>query len=191
MKVRINIEKNMSMGLEIPEGTEYKFMEMVLRNVRLLHRGSNYQFNLRDALMNPQAFVRFEDKKVTEQEITEDIEEVTEEPEEEHELFAVSSSKGPHVYKGFLYIKCKHCGAIKGFNAKKPLTGYACTECGEITELDDLEPLRVQCECGGDFRYMTNIDADMFDMACIRCGTPVTMMHNKKKHIYTTIKEQE
>lgn len=190
MKVRINIEKNMSMGLEIPEGTEYKFMEMVLRNVRLLHRGSNHQFNLRDALMDPQVFTHFEDK-VTEQEIKEDIEEVTGEPEEEHELFAVSSFKEPHAYKGFLYIKCKHCGAIKGFNAKKPLTGYACTECGEITELDDLEPLRVQCECGGDFRYMTNIDADMFDVECLRCGTPVSVIHNKKKHMYTIIKEQE
>lgn len=26
MKVRINIEKNMSMGLEIPEGTEFRRM---------------------------------------------------------------------------------------------------------------------------------------------------------------------
>lgn len=36
-------------------------------------------------------------------------------------------------------------------------------------------PLRVACECGARFNYMTNIVTQRMDVACYRCGAPVAV----------------
>lgn len=53
--------------------------------------------------------------------------------------------------------------------------------------LHDLKPLYVNCQCGQKFKYMTNMDEDMFDVKCIECGNPVAVLWNSKKMIYQTI----
>lgn len=91
-------------------------------------------------------------------------------------------------YSGFLYIKCKNCGKVRGFNSKIKIDKYICSECGEATEfIDDLKPLRVRCECGEKFNYFTNMADEMFDIPCLGCGTPVAVKHNDKKDMYETI----
>lgn len=92
-------------------------------------------------------------------------------------------------YKGFLYIRCPDCGNEKGFCSKNGIHGIHCDECGcnkEFTE--PLIPMYVNCECGGNFRYMTNKKEEMFDMTCIECGAPVPMKYNGKKNCYETIR---
>lgn len=88
-------------------------------------------------------------------------------------------------YTGFLYIKCHKCGKIRGF-CTKGITEYRCG-CGHITPLHDLKPLYVNCQCGKNFKYMTNMDSNMFDVNCIECGGPVAVSWNAKKMIYQTI----
>ena len=90
-------------------------------------------------------------------------------------------------YKGFLYIKCEECGEVRGFCAKELIRASRC-KCGHETELKDLNPLHVHCECGRQFKYMTNMDEFLFDINCIDCGSPVPVKWNKNKRLYETIK---
>ena len=89
-------------------------------------------------------------------------------------------------YRGFLYIKCRECGEIKGFCAKHNLTESRC-KCGAITPLADLHRMYVNCQCGNQAKYNTNMEMDMFDVDCIKCGSPVAVSWNAKKMIYQTI----
>lgn len=91
-------------------------------------------------------------------------------------------------YKGFMYIKCPECGHIRGFNMKKPADHFHCDSCGKRTVFaDPLVPLWVFCECGKQFRYMTNMDEPMFDINCLECGAPVAVKWNEKERVYETI----
>lgn len=117
MKVRVNIEKKMSLTMEIPEGSEYRFMEKILQHARIVSKV--HPFDLRGALEDPLVFAHSATEESTcdydttgeltcdfddaenEQENTEDAAESV--PAEEY-------TEEPHAYKGFLYIKCRHCG---------------------------------------------------------------------------------
>ena len=90
--------------------------------------------------------------------------------------------KKPEGYKGFLIIRCQHCGTIKGFCGKVPITEYSCRECGEKTPLDRMIPAYINCEkCGGRFKYRTNIDThEPIPFSCLSCQAPVDLQLNKK-----------
>ena len=81
--------------------------------------------------------------------------------EEEQEKVAVEETENApdekKKVKGFVYIKCIHCGAISGRCLKNQADHFTCPECGKETELDDLRELSVNCECGKRFFYQTNI----------------------------------
>lgn len=95
-----------------------------------------------------------------------------------------------YYYRGFLYIECRKCGAIHGFNTKPEIGEYICNKCGGVTPFDEpLKELYVNCECGKRFKYMTNLQSDMFDIRCINCGQPVPVGYNWKKEIYQTIRD--
>lgn len=98
----------------------------------------------------------------------------------------------PHhglAYKGFIYWKCGKCGAVRGFCLKKESRECHCVSCEEDLPFDEpLKPLYVNCECGRSFKYMTNMDEEMFDVDCINCGSPVPVKWNGHKEIYETIK---
>lgn len=92
-------------------------------------------------------------------------------------------------YRGFLYIKCAECGATKGFHMKKESDHYHCDSCGARTEFENpLVLLWVNCECGGKFRYWTNMTDPIFDMSCLDCGAPVAVQWNEHKELYETIR---
>lgn len=95
-----------------------------------------------------------------------------------------------YYYRGFLYIECRKCGAIHGFNTKEEIGEYICRKCGGVTPFDEpLKELYVNCECGKRFKYMTNLQSDMFDIRCINCGQPVPVGYNWKKEIFQTIRD--
>lgn len=89
-------------------------------------------------------------------------------------------------YKGFLIVKCKACGKIKGFCAKTPMTTFRCS-CGEETPLSHMRKAYVTCKCGGHFRYRTNITDEYFDFSCLSCGSPVDMFWNAKKRTFESM----
>ena len=90
-------------------------------------------------------------------------------------------------YKGFLFIKCEHCGETRGFNAKVPIDEYKCSECGGKTKLKGLRPAYLDCECGKHWKYQTSETADVLTINCINCGQPVDMMLNARRTAYTSI----
>lgn len=92
----------------------------------------------------------------------------------------------PEEYRGFLLIKCKHCGKLKGFCTKTPITEFTC-ECGEKTALHDLKPAYLKCKCGGQYKYKTNVTDETFDYNCLNCGSPVDMELNSRRNTYVTI----
>lgn len=92
----------------------------------------------------------------------------------------------PEEYKGFLLIKCEHCGKLKGFCAKTPIREYSC-ECGGKTELHDLKVAHLNCKCGNHYKYKTNITEERFDYKCLNCGSPVDMELNSRRNTYVTI----
>ena len=90
-------------------------------------------------------------------------------------------------YKGFLLIKCGHCGETRGFCAKQPIDEYRCNECGEKTKLTGLRRMFMDCECGRHSRYYTNETADVVTHNCIECGAPVDMMLNARRTTYVSL----
>lgn len=90
-------------------------------------------------------------------------------------------------YSGFLYVECDHCGSVKGFCAKEKLSYYKCGQCGGKTKLTDMVKLYLNCECGSNTRYLTNLTDEAFDVNCINCGAPVSVKYNAKKKCYETI----
>lgn len=94
------------------------------------------------------------------------------------------------MYKGFIHWKCKKCGAIRGFCLKKESKGVHCMSCGDDSLFE--EPLKLmyaKCECGQSYKYMTNMDEEMFDMNCMNCGAPIPIKWNGHDMCYQTIKD--
>ena len=94
-------------------------------------------------------------------------------------------SESAEGYKGFLYIKCPVCEREKGFCVKNGITDYEC-ECGHKTHFEDLKPMYVHCDCGKDFKYLTNMDQDTFNYKCINCGDIDKIRPNKRGPASTT-----
>ncbi len=95
----------------------------------------------------------------------------------------------PDMYKGFLYIKCPSCGKIRGFCAVTAIDSYFCPECKTKSPFEHkLAPLWVQCECGGKFKYFTNLTENMFDIPCLDCKAPVAVCYNEKRRAYQSIR---
>lgn len=94
----------------------------------------------------------------------------------------------PEEYKGFLLIKCEHCGKIKGFCAKTPIRDFSC-ECGGKTELHDLKMAYLHCKCGSNWKYKTNVTEEKFEYNCLNCGSPVDMELNSRRNTYVTISD--
>lgn len=92
----------------------------------------------------------------------------------------------PEEYKGFLLIKCKHCGKLKGFCAKTPIREFSC-ECGGKTELHDLKMAHLHCKCGSYWKYKTNVTEEKIEYNCLNCGSPVDMELNSRRNTYVTI----
>lgn len=98
--------------------------------------------------------------------------------------------KEEYTYKGFLYIKCKHCGAIKGFCSKHPLSFYKCDCCGETTEFNDERMVKmiIDCvNCGSHFEYHTNIREDEILYDCIKCQSPVDLVYNARRRQFNSL----
>lgn len=113
------------------------------------------------------------------------------EEEERNDIpeFISPSENEPEQYRGFLLIRCEHCGKIRAYCSNYPVTYHKC-ECGHKTDLHDLKPLYANCECGQRSYYRTNIEDPILDVNCISCGAPVAVEWNAKKKRYGTIKEQ-
>ena len=90
-------------------------------------------------------------------------------------------------YKGFLYITCDSCGNTKGFCSKQDLTFFKC-DCGAKTTLTDLKVMRVKCECGKEFKYLTNSKEHIIiNFSCLGCGSPIDLEFHEKRQEYVTI----
>lgn len=100
---------------------------------------------------------------------------------------AEQTSDEPEEYKGFLLIKCEHCGKLRGFCTKTPISKTTC-DCGHAIELHDLKALHLECgKCGGKFTYKTNADTEELEYPCLQCGSPVDMVLNRRGTTYVTV----
>lgn len=85
-------------------------------------------------------------------------------------------------YKGFMLIKCQHCGELKGFCAKTPIDTYTCS-CGGKTPIQKMAPAVAKCECEKNWSYQTNADNQMLEINCFECGSPIDLKWNLHKGI--------
>ena len=113
-------------------------------------------------------------------------------PEEEDDVRSVATqelapSEKPKGYEGFLYLECPHCGRRRAFCSRYPLKYYKCDSCGKKTDLHDLVQMFLNCECGRNSAYLTNVTDEILDVNCIDCGMPVAVQYNAKKKLYETI----
>ncbi|MDO4439234.1 MAG: hypothetical protein Q4B86_07320 [Eubacteriales bacterium] len=98
----------------------------------------------------------------------------------------IDLKEGP--YKGFLLIKCDGCGKLYGFHAKQVTYSAICNECGEVTLLEKMRPVHLECDnCGHYYSYLTNIRTREFTYRCNNCESPVDMELNLKKMRYHTL----
>lgn len=91
-----------------------------------------------------------------------------------------------HGYTGFLLIRCEHCGEVRGFCAKKPIETYFCNHCKGKTVLRDIKLMYQECECGGSFKYRTNLTEKYVANKCLHCGRLVEMRLNGRGTTYVT-----
>lgn len=94
---------------------------------------------------------------------------------------------GQKPYRGFLLMRCRECGKLRGFHAKVPITEYRC-ECGGVTPVANLRPLHLRCKCGKHFMYRTNVVEDTLTYGCLACGAPVDLEYNPKSDSYETVR---
>ena len=103
----------------------------------------------------------------------EPAETVGEEPPQEEE----EPSKDGNAIMGFSHIRCEHCGAEKTFCARNWLSKYTCERCGQVTRLrGHIHPARAVCKCGNRSIYSTNAEESAFDIPCVVCGAPMSVV---------------
>lgn len=93
--------------------------------------------------------------------------------------------------KGFVYMVCGKCGARRSFNLKEPSDYGYCKKCGGKTLLSkqSIRGVKVECECGKTYHYITNAQDDLLEIDCIECGTPMCVEYNKKTNRYENIRD--
>ena len=105
--------------------------------------------------------------------VPEPAEAVGEEPPQEEE----EPSKDGNAILGFSHIRCEHCGAEKTFCARNWLSKYTCERCGQVTRLrGHIHPARAVCKCGNRSIYSTNAEESAFDIPCVVCGAPMSVV---------------
>lgn len=97
---------------------------------------------------------------------------------------------GSWKYKGFLLIKCQHCGKLKGLCAKIPIDTYICG-CGGKTPIQNLVNATAVCECGKKWSYRTNANDQMIEVNCIQCGSPIDLKWNARRGMYVTLRDRD
>ena len=103
----------------------------------------------------------------------EPAEAVSEEPPQGEE----EPSKDGNAILGFAHIRCEHCGAEKTFCARSWLSKYTCERCGQVTRLrGHIHPARAVCKCGNRSIYSTNAEESAFDIPCVVCGAPMSVV---------------
>lgn len=93
-------------------------------------------------------------------------------------------------FRGFLHLKCEHCGEDKTFNAKYPMTFFKCEECGKETKLERYTKIFATCECGKRSTYRTNIlgeEGMCFDINCFDCRSPIAVKFNSHTKVFESI----
>ena len=99
--------------------------------------------------------------------------------------FRAGKDEGNVGEKGFMLIKCESCGEIRSFFSRKRITYNRC-QCGCYTDLYNLKPAYQKCQCGKEFKYMTNLTDDTISGRCVECGRTVTMQINSRGTAYVT-----
>ncbi len=105
---------------------------------------------------------------------------------EVHHQEEKSESSEPEYMKGFIICKCEKCGKVKAYCIKENRCSGRC-ECGHETDFHDMKPVFLNCKCGKEFKYMTNLQTAEFTHKCIECGSEVKLKLNARKTAYTTI----
>lgn len=111
----------------------------------------------------------------------EPAETVGEEPPQEEE----EPSKDGNAILGFSHIRCEHCGAEKTFCAKGWHSKYTCDRCGQVTSLRGrVHTAKASCKCGNKSVYATNVEESAFDIPCVVCGAPMSVVWVPGKNRY-------
>ena len=94
-------------------------------------------------------------------------------------------SKDGNAILGFSHIRCEHCGAEKTFCAKSWYSKYTCDRCGQVTRLrGHVHPAKATCKCGNKTVYSTNVEESAFDIPCVVCGAPMSVVWTPGKNRY-------
>ena len=113
---------------------------------------------------------------------------VLQQPETESMEKLLDIEMGEEAYSGFLYIKCEKCGTSRGYCSKEKIR-YSSCRCGHNTPLSGLKPMYV--ECGGRFKYLTNMNEAQFETDCLQCGAPIDLELNSRRNSYVTMKDKK
>lgn len=98
------------------------------------------------------------------------------EPDPQNDQAPEPAPEPDRAHSGFLMIRCEECGKVTGTCVRNPITDFRCS-CGHSTHLrGTLRPLEYTCKCGSRFRYRTNLEDEVVEIDCFKCGAPVTMI---------------
>ena len=78
-------------------------------------------------------------------------------------------------WSGFVHIRCDHFHKESTVCLRTPTRRYECRECGNTMDLPNATVAYINCECGFNGRYITNVTDWFFDIPCAQCGRPNTV----------------
>lgn len=92
---------------------------------------------------------------------------------------------GIKPWQGFAHVLCPWCGAEDSFCLRQPTTTLTCKVCRNAMDLPRATRAYINCECGFNGKYSTNRVDDMFEIPCIKCGSPnpVSYHHGKQSYL--------
>ena len=90
-------------------------------------------------------------------------------------------------WEGFAHILCPWCGAEDSFHVKKPTTVLTCRMCRRTIDLPQGTRVTVNCECGFKMKALTNRTDDMFEVPCVNCGNPNSVVYRPDKKRYLPV----
>ena len=99
-----------------------------------------------------------------------------------------SSTEAVPLWHGFVHIRCDHCHKETTTCLRTPTREYICRSCGHQMLLPNPTTAYINCECGFNGRYLTNISDWLFDIPCV-CGIPNTVKYLPGKDIYVPVNQ--
>lgn len=98
--------------------------------------------------------------------------------------------KAGNPVKGFVILKCPHCGEARVSFFRQPQSAFRCFRCKRESpaDLNEMRTAYTKCPCcENELVYRTNFTAEYMEVPCKKCGAPIDCRLDADGTAYNTI----